>query len=484
MLFLAPAAVAAHSGPTAALLNALGPVGALLGKNPILTGGAAMGLLGGAFASAKQLPRTAWRWIMSRVTVTVEVPSTDPAFDWLETWLDAHPYSKRARRVTVATSDQDDDSDGALPRHIVEFAPAPGVHWFRYGRRWVMLSRVREEGKDSRYDGSRRMKETLYVRMLGFSQAGPRQLVDEARELATRRNKRPRIYTSATSHWIGGSAVPRRPLASVVFPAGTQDALLADVERFLASEEWYASHGVPYRRGYLFHGPPGTGKSSAIVALANHLNRPIYVVNVGSPSLTDERLMELLSYVPSGALLTLEDVDAAAVNREDEDEQIVLPPLEAKDPKDGKGVPASGELIEEEDDDVVIDAHGTAHVVTRRRTSRAGVTLSGLLNALDGVAAREGRITVMTSNYPERLDPALVRPGRVDRRIELTYATPYQVRGLFERFFPDSPALADAFVAAVSGWTLTPATLQEHFVFHRDDPEGAVADVATLGPES
>jgi chaperone BCS1 len=78
------------------------------------------------------------------------------------------------------------------------------------------------------------------------------------------------------------------------------------------------------------------------------------------------------------------------------------------------------------------------------------VTLSGLLNALDGVAAQHGRIVVMTSNHPERLDPALVRPGRIDVKVELGHADDTQIATMFARFFPAaSQAMTAAFVKAI-----------------------------------
>lgn len=65
------------------------------------------------------------------------------------------------------------------------------------------------------------------------------------------------------------------------------------------------------------------------------------------------------------------------------------------------------------------------------------VTFSGLLNALDGVRSQEGRILMMTTNHREKLDPALLRPGRADVHVELNYASEKQMKGLFNKFFPN-----------------------------------------------
>ena len=128
----------------------------------------------------------------------------------------------------------------------------------------------------------------------------------------------------------------------------------------------------------------------------------------------------------------------------------------------------------------------------RSTTAETGVTLSGLLNALDGVSSREGRVLFLTTNHPERLDPALVRPGRVDRQIELGFATPDQARRLFLWFYRDSglsPAdlgrEADRFAAQVPRGQVCMAAVQEHLLRHRRSPEVAAHEVVfdEIAPE-
>src|SRR5262249_60360189 len=104
--------------------------------------------------------------------------------------------------------------------------------------------------------------------------------------------------------------------------------------------------------------------------------------------------------------------------------------------------------------------------------------LSGLRNALDGVSSRAGRVLFLTTNHPEKLDPALVRPGRVDRKVELGYATSDQARRLFLWFYRGSgpsPAelsrLADRFAAQIPAGELCMAPIQEHPPRPRQAPE-------------
>lgn len=108
------------------------------------------------------------------------------------------------------------------------------------------------------------------------------------------------------------------------------------------------------------------------------------------------------------------------------------------------------------------------------------LTFSGLLNALDGVASAEERIVFMTTNHIEQLDPALVRPGRIDMKEFLGNATEAQIRGMFLRFYEDKPDLADQFVRSLEGKSVSTASLQGHFVYFKDKPQQALENVSLL----
>lgn len=261
------------------------------------------------------------------------------------------------------------------------------------------------------------------------------------------------IYEPRTNDWEPfGEPRRRREFESVILDKDMAQRILADVNEFLDSRDWYAQRGVPYRRGYLLHGPPGCGKTSYIMALAGKLEYDICQMNLSNSALSDERLSYLLNVAPHKSIILLEDIDAAFLSRED------------------------------------IDLNKSAYQGLGR------VTLSGILNVLDGVASSEERILFMTTNYPEKLDPALTRPGRVDMKFYIGYASNEQLVRAFERFYPPdtSGIKGEDFVDAIESAKklarqpkrrkieFSMADIQSYFLLHKDNPQGAIKSVNDL----
>lgn len=103
------------------------------------------------------------------------------------------------------------------------------------------------------------------------------------------------MYTAMGPEWRPfGHPRKRRPISSVILDEGVSDRILNDCRDFIKNPGWYADRGIPYRRGYLLHGPPGCGKSSFITALAGELEFGICLLNLSERGLTDDRLNHLL----------------------------------------------------------------------------------------------------------------------------------------------------------------------------------------------
>ncbi|KAJ7405245.1 Mitochondrial chaperone BCS1 [Willisornis vidua] len=181
--------------------------------------------------------------------------------------------------------------------------------------------------------------------------------------------------------------------------------------------------------------------NSKCTALAGELEYSICLLSLSDHSLSDDRLNHLLSVAPQQSIILLEDVDAAFISRD----------LAAENPAAYQGM---GRL-----------------------------TFSGLLNALDGVASTEARIVFMTTNYVDRLDPALVRPGRVDLKQYMGHCSRWQLSCMFQRFYPEQPlAAAEQFAeqALAVSKQISAAQVQGHFMLYKMDPEGAILNISSI----
>lgn len=231
-------------------------------------------------------------------------------------------------------------------------------------------------------------------------------------------------------YWSRINSRPSRPISTVALDHADKAHLVNDINEFLhpATPRWYAARGIPYRRGYLFHGPTGTGKSSLSFALAGLFGLEIHVVSLLEPSLTETVLTQLFDNLPRRCIVLLEDIDTAGLTRD-----VKSDSAQEAEGKQTLNSHREGEKLTATD--IVRAIRAADDGDKRGDNANKGISLSGLLNAIDGVASHEGRVLIMTTNHPEKLDSALIRPGRVDMQIAFTLATRQQVQAIFLRMY-------------------------------------------------
>lgn len=392
----------------------------LLQNNPIFSGGLALGLMGGILASLRAVPGKLWDGVKRQVILSAEIRSDDALFYWFKYWLHQQASVKASRSVSASTHWTSSDDDSGQKLRIV-FTPAPGEHLIRYKGKMLWMSREVHENAGG-FGGP---TEKVVLKCLGRDQTILRTLFKEVEAVATSvDNNHVSVWIPDGSSWTELVKKNPRYLDSVILPEGIAEEILTDLSRFNDSGEWYSRRGLPYRRGYLFYGPPGSGKSSLVSALAGEMRKDLYVLNIGSKGMDDTTVSQLMMKIPPKGFLLIEDVDAAFSQRDKADEHA------------------------------------------------SHVTFSGLLNALDGVGAKDGQIVFLSTNHIEKLDPALIRPGRVDYRLLLGNPDRSQARRLFDRFFPDSQ-YASFFAQKAIDKGLSMAALQSHLLSNRDDASAA-----------
>ena len=216
-------------------------------------------------------------------------------------------------------------------------------------------------------------------------------------------------------YWETIEKRPKRDL-STIYLGGTETKIYDKIKDFMSDEtkKTYNELGIPYKYNMLFHGHPGTGKSSLIFSLASVLKMDVALLHFVR-DMNDVDFMRAIRRIPENTLLVLEDIDVLFEARKKNDE------------------------------------------------NKSGISFSGLLNSLDGISHVDNQIIFMTTNCKMVLDKALTRPGRIDLDIEFKYSTKEQIKTMFEKFLPNQKKKFNEFYKAVKGLNLTTAMLQQYF---------------------
>ncbi|XP_042403050.1 AAA-ATPase At3g50940-like [Zingiber officinale] len=236
-----------------------------------------------------------------------------------------------------------------------------------------------------------------------------------------------------------------------------RDDIRRDLLRFVGRRDYYARVGRSWKRGYLLHGPPGTGKTSLIAAIANLLEFDVYDLELTAVH-SNTALRRLLASTTPKSVVVIEDADCSL--------DLTDRKKKKKNKQDEKNA-KTGEAEEEP-------------TPASDRSGFSTVSLSGVLNFVDGLWSSSvgERLMILTTNHPERLDPAMLRPGRMDRKIHLSYCGPEAFRVLARNYLEvgeEHPRMVEA-EELLREVEMTPAEVAE--VFMRCDAEGEGADAA------
>jgi mitochondrial chaperone BCS1 len=374
----------------------------LSGHNQFASGGLLLMIVGGLGVYLRAVPKGLWDWFVDQTTMMITVNDGDSSFFWVKEWLLEQSFLNRVRRV---------DLDTTIRNGELALIPAPGWHWFWRGRRPFLVYFYRNEDPKG---SQRRRTESLTFRTIGRRQAFLKRFISEIVECHERNAGISSSLFVDDAGWTRAQGYAPRLMESVILKTGEKERLLGDIRKFRDSRLRYRQLGVPYHRGYLLYGPPGTGKTSLVSAMAATFEMHVYVINLST--FNDRTLTMAINNVPPNSIVLFEDIDCMKSGKA------------RTNPSGAEAKPGTSSDDKEE-------------------IPGLGVTLSGLLNVIDGFSAPENVLFVMTSNVIENLDQALLRPGRIDYKLYMGQADDRQNIELYKRFFPQATELdAELFV--------------------------------------
>lgn len=404
------------------------------------------GVLGIIWQYTKKAPEYIWTRIERKITYTANIEETDEFYSYFENWLNTY-HKKSYRNVQVTTTanrtfnsysktysagnrpdDTDDEEAMEQKRNEkLKFKQFQDLFFIRRGLIVVKIFKGREQ-----LQNASNMNNAFYNHFKISAIFGKRaitRMLKEVLELKLEEDRKKEgktvgVWTNSGSYWDKEEDFEPKILDNIILPQ--KHDIVNDIQGFLDSESWYKERGIPYKRGYMFKGKPGNGKTSLAIALARYFKKDLYVLNPSG--VKDDELRTLVRSLTKKSILLMEDIDAPFSKERDKKEVDIK------------------------------------------------FNFSTLLNCIDGVFSKEGVITIFTTNHPELLDEALVRKGRIDLDVEVSNPSNKSMEEYLEIFFGKKVDLN----LGEDKYNISMSHVQEICLQNKLTPQGAVRHLRQL----
>ena len=389
-------------------------------NNDFFRGGFVLAIVGSVLVYCRKIPRIIYGFIKRLVVCTIIFDSKDSLFKLFQSWIDYNQLAKNKRNIRI-------ESDEIVDPPIIKTIFDRRQYLIKHNKMTMLISRSKEDSTGSNSASSGNMMDMLLPEMYSISvmvwnkKKLLNMLTDILNDQTILNRGMVKIYRYSWGYWDEKSKQRPKSFDKLIFSNNLVSEIINDLHNFAESKDWYDDKQIPYQRGYLFSGPPGTGKTSMVLAIASTLNYKICTLDLSDID-SDTKLKDAFISLPSRSILLIEDFDSFFNGR-------------------------------------------------KNQNMKSKVTFSGFLNAINGVTYSSGRLMILTTNQITNIDSALTRVGRIDKHFHVGYLELQQTISLFNVYFPELKndiRLVD-FCKKISSNNIPPSDLIGHFVVNRYD---------------
>lgn len=296
-----------------------------------------------------------------------------------------------------------------------------------------------------------------------------------------------KIYVNnENGEWKPQDSNNRRSLDTIILKGNMLDDIKDDINDFVNSEKWYHQRDIPFKRSYLLYGKPGCGKTSVIKGISSHTKRHMHYLMLNNV-MSDTQLLEIMNKINyKETILIIEDIDCMTNIIESRDKNNDKDTKTENDTNTDDSLKDKISALEDKINSLdpfrPYNTYNTYNKsIKSNQNEKSALTLSGLLNAIDGVFDCDGRIMIMTTNHPEILDNALTRAGRIDRKIYFDTCDIDQIQRIFEMMYDIK--VSDLHISQLhmvhndmvqNNKVYTPADVTSLFLRYKNDPDNAL----------
>ena len=358
-------------------------------------------LITGSFIYFKSIPLWVWNKIVRHTTYKVTVYQYDELFDLLEEWMNInHPKTYRNVEAILLDKNEYDQhfksindnstissNDNKPINKLTIFLKQESVNlWIKYQNRYINISKNKEK-----LDRAENLR-NVYFSRIELSGIFAEKQINNILQEALKLKKIPKdeiiikSFDSGYGEYRKCYDVKPKPFDNIIINKELKLDLINDIDNFINSKEWYDDRFIKFKRGYCFYGKPGNGKTSLSMAIAQRLNWNYYAMNISSIT-SDYQLQGAFRQLNEKTILAIEDIDTSFNGRE---------------------------------------------VINSEKNSLSFATI---LNCLDGLSMPDNVIIIITTNHVDKLDPALIRSGRIDKMIGIPNPKKLEVEEYLNLFF-------------------------------------------------